>query len=112
MSAVFAFICGVGLGVFVAVFWYRLDRPGQNSYVELCDERGTSGARRWQSPVYYDAWGSPFVYRHPDTKVYAMTLNPDGSVEEYALGDPKWKLVAGPEISFPSAPIKAVADAP
>ena len=73
---------------------------GGRTIVQLKDPRGYCAARLWASPVWYDAWGEPYVYRHPDTKVYPLTLLPNGETEEFDEG-PKWAHLRGPEIRFP-----------
>lgn len=79
----------------------------KTTWVQLKDRRGFAGAAIWTAPVQYDAWGDPFVYRHPDSQVYPIILLPGGECGEN-VGDAKWVHIKGPDVIFPDALIEEV----
>lgn len=50
----------------------------------------------WTSQVYYDAWGTPYIYDHYDLP---SLINKNGSI--VTPGNAQWRHKSGPPVTFP-----------
>lgn len=60
-------------------------------------------AKFWESEVYYDAWGSPYVKGDGYSDWIENPLKPNGKTHD-TIGQTEWRHKSGPPVTFGDRP--------